>query len=151
MDAFEPSVAGARRRGEGLGNARFLQADAAAFREAVGPGFDLVTSFDVVHDLTRPLETLKEIKAVLKEDGLFVMVDIRAETGEDKHGMLESMLESTLESMRRCGGVAKNLEHPMAPFLYTVSLMHCMPQGMNDGGPGLGALAGAREACEAQE
>lgn len=79
-------MAGARRRGEGLGNARFLQADAAAFREAVGQGFDLVTSFDVVHDLTRPLETLKEIKAVLKEDGLFVMVDIRAETGEDKSG-----------------------------------------------------------------
>ncbi|CAL1155777.1 unnamed protein product, partial [Cladocopium goreaui] len=56
-------------------------------------------------------------------DGIFVMVDIRAETG-----------------------VAKNLGHPMAPFLYTVSLMHCMPQGMNDGGPGLGMMWGRQKA-----
>jgi hypothetical protein len=25
-----------------------------------------------------------------------------------------------------------NMDYPMAPFLYTVSLMHCMPVGLND-------------------
>jgi hypothetical protein len=28
----------------------------------------------------------------------------------------------------------------MAPFLYTVSLLHCMPQGLRDHGLGLGMM-----------
>lgn len=126
LDAFEPSVQGAQRRAEGKGltNVRFLRGDAAAFAQPEWlQRFDLVTSFDVIHDLTRPEDTLREVRKVLKADGIFVMVDIRAETG-----------------------VAKNLAHPMAPFLYTVSLMHCMPQGMNDGGPGLGMMWGRQKA-----
>ena len=36
----------------------------------------------------------------------------------------------------------------MGPFLYTVSLMHCMPVGLNDDGAGLGMMWG-REKAEA--
>jgi hypothetical protein len=43
---------------------------------------------------------------------------------------------------------AGNLDHPMGPFLYTVSLMHCMPVGLNEGGDGLGMMWG-RERAEA--
>lgn len=126
LDAFEPSIQGAQRRANErqLQNVHFLRGDASAFaRPELMNRFDLVTSFDVIHDLTRPDATLQEIRKVLKADGIFVMVDIRAETG-----------------------VAKNLGHPMAPFLYTVSLMHRMPQGMNDGGPGLGMMWGRQKA-----
>ena len=39
-----------------------------------------------------------------------------------------------------------NRHHPMGPFLYTVSLMHCMPVGLMDGGAGLGMMWGRQVA-----
>ena len=41
-----------------------------------------------------------------------------------------------------------NLDHPMGPFLYTVSLMHCLPVGLVDGGSGLGMMWGREKAVE---
>ena len=78
-------------------------------------GFDVVFAFDVIHDLSNPAGALAEIRRALKPDGVFVMVDIRAGSG-----------------------LRANVGHPMAPFLYTVSLLHCMPQGLQDDGAGLG-------------
>ena len=39
----------------------------------------------------------------------------------------------------------------MGPFLYTVSLMHCMPLGLMDGGTGLGMMWGRQKAIEMLE
>ena len=36
----------------------------------------------------------------------------------------------------------------MDPFLYTVSLMHCMPAGLVDGGEGLGMMWGRQRAVQ---
>ena len=109
----------------GLTNARFEARDAAELGgDAVLVGaFDYVTAFDAVHDQTRPLETLKGIRAVLADGGVFSMVDIKAETE-----------------------LAGNVGHPMGAFLYTVSLLHCMPVGLVAGGEGLGAMWGRRKA-----
>lgn len=41
-----------------------------------------------------------------------------------------------------------NKDHPLGPFLYTVSLMHCMPVGMVNGGRGLGMMWGREKAAE---
>jgi hypothetical protein len=38
-----------------------------------------------------------------------------------------------------------NLDHPMGAFLYTVSLMHCMPVGLAENGRGLGMMWGRRK------
>ena len=35
---------------------------------------------------------------------------------------------------------------PPVPFLYTVSLMHCMPSGLSDNGAGLGMMWGRETA-----
>jgi len=40
------------------------------------------------------------------------------------------------------------VELSMGPFLYTVSLMHCMPVGLVDGGHGLGMMWGREKAVE---
>ncbi len=108
-----------------LGNIRFLNRDAA---DLAGTGemtatFDYVTAFDAIHDQTRPLEALKGIWALLKPDGVFSMVDIAA--------------GSRIEA---------NQDHPMGPFLYTVSLMHCLPVGLVNGGAGLGMMWGREKA-----
>ncbi len=90
--------------------------------------FDYVTAFDAIHDQIRPLDVLRGVHQILAPDGLFSMVDIAASSN-----------------------LADNMALPMAPFLYTVSLMHCMPVGMVDGGTGLGMMWGREKAVEMLE
>lgn len=114
-------------RQQDLQNATFLQIDATTIKEKrnLEKSFAYVTAFDVIHDLTRPLEALKGVHSILKPEGVFSMVDIAA----------SSLL-------------SENEAHPMGPFLYTVSLMHCMPVGLVDGGKGLGMMWGHQKAVE---
>ena len=100
-----------------LTNVRFVVRDAAAIGM---PGrFDLITAFDSIHDQKQPTQVLAEIEAALRDDGTFLMQDIRS----------SSQLEN-------------NLEHPIAPFLFTISTMHCMTVSLALGGAGLGTCWG---------
>lgn len=109
----------------GLSNAAYQVIDAAAIdgKKEWLQRFDYICAFDAIHDQTRPLEALKGVKYMLAPGGLFSMVDIKAGSFQ-----------------------ADNLDHPMGPFLYTVSLMHCMPVGLNDNGTGLGMMWGKEQA-----
>ena len=42
----------------------------------------------------------------------------------------------------------ENKDYPMGPFLYTISLMHCMPVGLVKGGAGLGMMWGREKAVK---
>lgn len=42
----------------------------------------------------------------------------------------------------------ENLDHPLGPFLYTASCMHCMTVSLAQGGAGLGAMWGEQKARE---
>jgi len=110
---------------EGLANIRFELRDAAELRHPndLSESFDYVTAFDAIHDQTRPLEALQGVVELLRDDGAFSMIDIAAETD-----------------------IQGNRNHPMGPFLYTVSLMHCMPVGLVDNGAGLGMMWGRQRA-----
>jgi SAM-dependent methyltransferase len=110
-----------------LKNVEFVMLDAAdeQTHRQYAAAFDYVTAFDAIHDQSRPLAALKGVHAMLKPGGLFSMIDIAAESR-----------------------VAGNLDHPMGPFLYTVSLMHCMPVGLVNGGTGLGMMWGRQKAVE---
>jgi ubiquinone/menaquinone biosynthesis C-methylase UbiE len=123
--AIDIGVAEAARLG--LTNIEFVVTDAARMPEmaAYGKAFDYVTAFDAIHDQTCPLEVLKAVRFMMKEDALFSMVDIAA-----------------------ASDMAENVNHPMAPFLYTVSMMHCMPVGLADGGAGLGMMWGKEKAVQ---
>lgn len=108
-------------RAMGLTNVSFEQRDAAELRHpnTLSAHFDYITAFDAIHDQTRPQAALRGIRELLKDDGAFSMIDIAAESHIDG-----------------------NRDHPMGAFLYTVSLMHCMPVGLVDGGAGLGMMWG---------
>jgi ubiquinone/menaquinone biosynthesis C-methylase UbiE len=112
---------------QGIRNVTFLQRDATTLKEdrTLHKSFEYVTAFDVIHDLTRPLEALESVYSILKPGGMFSMVDIAASSS-----------------------LPENKTHPMGPFLYTVSLMHCMPVGLVDGGKGLGMMWGEQRAVE---
>jgi len=107
----------------GLGNTTFRKQDVASFdhREE----FDLITAFDAIHDQADPDKVLKNIRGALKPDGVFLMQDIGA--------------SSRLED---------NMDHPLAPFLYTVSCLHCMTVSLALNGRGLGAMWGREKAVE---
>jgi len=129
LDISSEAIDEARRqaRRQKVENIDFKVLDAAALvskREVKGL-FDYVTAFDAIHDQTRPQDVLRGIHHILAPDGRFSMVDIAANSN-----------------------LADNLAHPMGPFLYTVSLMHCMPVGLVDGGTGLGMMWGREKAVE---
>ncbi|HSN83723.1 MAG TPA: class I SAM-dependent methyltransferase, partial [Polyangiales bacterium] len=106
-----------------LTNLDFQVRDAATF---VGePTYDLITAFDAIHDQAQPRRVLSAIRERLKPTGVFLMVDIH--------------VSSRLEC---------NLGHPFAPFLYTISTLHCTPVSLAEGGEGLGACWGEETARE---
>ena len=87
-------------------------------------GFDLVTTFDAIHDQAKPLNVLKGIRPAIKPDGFYLAQDIK---GSCHHHL--------------------NVDHPIGTLLYTVSCMHCMTVSLAQGGDGLGAMWG-RETAE---
>lgn len=129
LDISSEALATARHQAKcrGLTNIAFIEQDCAAIdgNPVFENEFDYVTAFDAIHDQTQPLAALKGIRWMLKEDGLFSMIDIAASTA-----------------------ISDNADHPMAPFLYTVSLMHCMPVGLVNNGTGLGMMWGKEKALE---
>jgi SAM-dependent methyltransferase len=85
--------------------------------------FDLVTAFDAIHDQARPDRVLTEIVRSLRPGGTFLMMDIDASSH-----------------------LQENTDLPWAPFLYTVSTMHCMTVSLCLGGAGLGTVWGRQRA-----
>ena len=89
-----------------------------------GAGFDLITICDCIHDLAEPVQTLKEIRALLKPDGTLFIVEPKA----------ADRLEDNL--------------NPVATMFYGFSIFHCMTQSLARGGPGLGTCMGPGTAKE---
>ncbi len=120
-------VARAAAKKKMLENVEFFKVDAAQLEddERFAMSFDYVTAFDAIHDQTRPMEALKGVRSILKPGGRFSMIDIAADSS-----------------------LAANVAHPMGTFLYTVSLMHCMPVGLAENGVGLGMMWGRQKAVE---
>jgi 2-polyprenyl-3-methyl-5-hydroxy-6-metoxy-1,4-benzoquinol methylase len=118
----------ARKEGTRLGlkNIEFEIQDLSDFdRTAPAEAFDFITTFDAVHDQSKPMSVLKGIWKALASDGVYLMQDIRASTH-----------------------VHKNVGHPLGTFLYTISCLHCMTVSLAQGGEGLGAMWGEEKTRE---
>jgi ubiquinone/menaquinone biosynthesis C-methylase UbiE len=119
FDFSDAGIAAARLESErkGIANARFDKRDAAHLREI--DRFDFITTFDAVHDQARPDLVLAGIAMALRPGGVYLCVETSASSN-----------------------LAENLKHPLGPFLYTVSCMHCMTVSLADSGMGLGTMWG---------
>jgi SAM-dependent methyltransferase len=110
----------------GLSNLHFEARDLSDFDRAAEPAaFDLVTTFDAIHDQAHPLALLRGIRRTLKPGGVYLAQDIHASS----HHHLDS-------------------DHPMGAMLYAVSTMHCMTVSLAQGGEGLGTMWGREKARE---
>ena len=87
--------------------------------------FDLIMTFDAVHDQADPAKVLSNIERALKDDGVYFMQDIAGSSH-----------------------VYKNMDHPVGTLLYTTSCMHCMTVSLAQEGKGLGAMWGKELATE---
>ncbi|MEM8924774.1 MAG: class I SAM-dependent methyltransferase [Actinomycetota bacterium] len=104
-------------------NVVFTQRDAADLAEH--ERFDLITSFDAVHDQAHPRQMVAGIFAALRPGGTYLCVEPKASSH-----------------------LHENLELPGAPFMYTISTMHCMTVSLAYGGDGLGTAWGEQMATE---
>lgn len=109
-----------------LSNVRFIRKDLTDFD--VDGDFHLVTAFDAIHDQARPDKVLAGVHSVLRPGGTFLMQDIAGSSEQ-----------------------ANNLDHPLGPFMYTISTMHCMTVSLAAGGMGLGTMWGEEKALEMLE
>ncbi len=124
-DLSEEAVARAQKEAEeaGASNISFERKDVSTFNEP--ERFGLITAFDAIHDQAKPSEVLKGIYESLKTGGAFLMQDIRGSSY-----------------------VHKNMDHPVAPLMYTISCLHCMTVSLAEDGDGLGAMWGEEKAVE---
>lgn len=116
-------TAAARANELGLTNVEFTALDAAQIDMA--EQFDIVFSFDAIHDQAHPDQVLSNIAASLRPDGTYVCAEPKA------HSLL-----------------AENMHEPAAPYQYTISTMHCMSVSIAGGGTGLGTAWGTELATE---
>lgn len=122
MDLSGDAIRAAREEASarGLRNVEFTATDLTHFDETANPeSFDFVTTFDAVHDQSKPLNVLRGIYRTLRRNGTYLMQDIKGSSH-----------------------VRNNIGHPLGPFLYTVSCLHCMTVSLAQGGEGLGAMWG---------
>jgi SAM-dependent methyltransferase len=118
-DFHMPSIDEARKhaRTHGVGDrVRFV---AAAAKDIGDTGFDLVTSFDCLHDMGDPRGCAHHMRRILKQDGTWMIVEPIA------------------------GDRAEDNMNPVGRLYYNASTMICVPTSLDqEVGEGLGAQAG---------
>jgi 2-polyprenyl-3-methyl-5-hydroxy-6-metoxy-1,4-benzoquinol methylase len=124
-DFSEQGIGWARAEAQrqGLTNLHFEVQDAATLAEV--SRYDLITTFDAVHDQAKPAAVLRNIYQALKPEGVYLMQDIAGSSH-----------------------VHNNVDHPLGTLLYTVSCMHCMTVSLAYDGEGLGAMWGREKALQ---
>jgi ubiquinone/menaquinone biosynthesis C-methylase UbiE len=123
-DVHGGSIERARHKAQAEGVAEqvtFTVGDGAQLPE---DRFDLISTFDVVHDSVDPVGLMSAIRKALREDGTYLMLEMNAS-----------------------GDVEEN-RNPLGKLLYNVSTLYCMTTSLAHGGAGIGACMGAEKARE---
>ena len=100
----------------GLRNVAFQSAAASALPR--DGSFDLILTWDCLHDMTDPAGAMRSIRAAITPQGTWLIVDINGRPSpEENHG------------------------HPLGGLLYSFSVLDCLACGTcEEGGAGLGTL-----------
>jgi SAM-dependent methyltransferase len=95
--------------------------------EGVDEKFDVISTYDVIHDAIDPQGLLKAIRQGLKDDGIYICLDIN------------------------CADDPADNEGPVAAMFYGFSIYYCMTTSLAHNGEGLGTCglpeAKLRELC----
>ncbi|HZR97531.1 MAG TPA: class I SAM-dependent methyltransferase, partial [Chloroflexota bacterium] len=119
FDYHAPSIAAARRRAEAAGVADRVRFAVASSKDYPGADYDLVATFDCLHDLGDPVGTAAHIRQTLAADGTWLIVEPYA------------------------GDRVENNLNPVGRAYYSASTLVCTPSSLaQEVGLALGAQAG---------
>jgi SAM-dependent methyltransferase len=126
-DVFGPSIERASANAKAAGvddRVSFRQLDAS---KGLPEQYDIITTFDVIHDAIDPLSLLRAIHRALRPDGVYVCLDIN------------------------CSDKLEENSGPLGAMFHGFSVLYCMTTSLAGGGAGLGTVgfheAKARELC----
>ncbi|MHC4226670.1 MAG: class I SAM-dependent methyltransferase [Planctomycetota bacterium] len=127
-DIFEPTIAEAAANSEKAGvsdRVSFRHLDVA---EGLPEQYDVITTFDVIHDMVNPRGALQAIRQALKPDGTYLLLEIN------------------------CSDKLEENFGPIGALFYSVSVLYCMSTSLAENGEGLGTCglppSKVRELCE---
>jgi 2-polyprenyl-3-methyl-5-hydroxy-6-metoxy-1,4-benzoquinol methylase len=119
-DYHQGSIDGARKRAAEAGVGERIAFEIASAQTFSGTGYELVTTFDCLHDMGDPVGAARHIRESLDSDGTWMVV--------------EPFAQDT---------VAENM-NPVGRIYYSFSTFLCVPNALSQpGGYTLGAQAGA--------
>jgi ubiquinone/menaquinone biosynthesis C-methylase UbiE len=124
FDAHAGSLERARANAKAAGLGDRIKFEVVDCTKLPAAQFDFISTFDVVHDSVDPDALLKSIRAALKPDGTYLMVEVN----------VSSNLEDNI--------------NPMGRMMYSMSTLYCMTVSLAHGGAGIGACMGEAKARE---
>jgi 2-polyprenyl-3-methyl-5-hydroxy-6-metoxy-1,4-benzoquinol methylase len=127
-DAFAPTIARAAENAAAAGvsdRVRFQHLDVST---GLPEQYDIITTFDVVHDAINPRGLVRSIREGLKPGGRYVCLDIN------------------------CSDKLEDNAGPMGAMFHSVSILYCMTTSLAHEGEGLGTVglpeSKLRELCD---
>jgi SAM-dependent methyltransferase len=120
-DNYAPAVAAATSNARAAGFDHRVRFESCDVVQGLPAAFDLITLFDVVHDMPRPKPAMESIARALRPGGTCFVAEFNM-----------------------FGDLASNIEHPLGigAFGYSASMNYCMTQSLAAGGVGTGSCMG---------
>jgi 2-polyprenyl-3-methyl-5-hydroxy-6-metoxy-1,4-benzoquinol methylase len=115
-DMFGPAIDHANRYAQAAGvsdRVKFQQQDVT---EGLPEQYDVITTFDVVHDAVNPRGLLRAIRRALRPDGKYMCLEIN------------------------CSDKLEENSGPLSSLFYGISVLYCMTTSLSNGGEGLGTM-----------
>lgn len=115
-DNFGPTIdrASANAKAAGVDDrVRFQQLDAS---KGIPEQFDVITTFEVVHDAIDPLGLLRAIRQAVKANGIYICLDVN------------------------CSDKLEENSGPLGAMFHGFSVLYCMTTSLSGGGVGLGTV-----------
>ena len=114
-DAHRPSIERARAEAQAAGLAGRVTFEVVDGTRMPARKFDLISTFDVLHDSADPAAIVRSVRSALAPDGSYLAS--------------EPSLSSKLE---------ENI-NPMGRMFYAAAMLYCMSVSLGQGGPGIGS------------
>jgi methyltransferase family protein/winged helix-turn-helix protein len=126
-DNYAPAIAAANENAKAAGLADRLRYEVCDVTQGIPGTYDLITTFDVVHDMPKPRPALAEIKRALNPEGTYFVLEFNF-----------------------YGDLQRNIDHPLGigAFGYSASTNYCMTQALAAGGEGTGTCMGEEKMRE---
>ncbi|MBQ0721521.1 MAG: methyltransferase domain-containing protein [Gammaproteobacteria bacterium] len=116
FDLFPQNIENARKTAEEEGVSDRVEFQVHDISKGVPGKFDVVATFDLIHDMADPKGGLKALRQACKDDGIYVLMDVD------------------------CTDDPADNQGPLALFKLGASLHFCMTTSLGQGGMGLGTV-----------